>query len=133
PSRAVLAEYSEILTDEELRGRATNDLFWDRILAIEADGEEDVFDLTVPGPASWLADGIVSHNSGALEQDGDLVIFLYRPERYKKDEELTDEERNLAEVIVGKQRNGPTGTIRLTFLPEYARFDEREEGRRQPF
>jgi len=133
PSRSVLAEYAEILNDEELRGRATNDLFWDRISAIEADGEEEVFDLTVPGPASWLADGIVSHNSGALEQDGDVVLFLYRPERYKKDEEVTDEDRNLAEVIVGKQRNGPTGTIRLTFLPEYARFDERDESRRQPF
>jgi replicative DNA helicase len=133
PSRAVLMEYGEILNDEELRGRAPNDLFWDRIIAVDGDGEEEVFDLTVPGPASWLADGIVSHNSGALEQDGDLVIFLYRPERYKKEGEMPEEERNLAEVIVGKQRNGPTGTVRLTFLPEYARFDEREEGRRQPF
>ena len=132
PSRTVLAEYAEILNDEELYGRATNDLFWDRIVAIQAEGEEDVFDLTVPGPASWLADGVVSHNSGALEQDGDLIIFLYRPERYKKEEEIREEDRNLAEVIVGKQRNGPTGTIRLTFLPEYARFEKREV-RRQPF
>ena len=46
-------------------------MFWDRVVAIEPAGEEEVFDLTVPGPEIWLADGIVSHNSGAIEQDAD--------------------------------------------------------------
>jgi replicative DNA helicase len=123
-------EYAEILGNEERHVRATSDLFWDRIVAIEPDGDEDVFDLTVPGPASWLADGIVSHNSGALEQDADLILFLYRQKVYKDD--MPPDEEKLAEVIIGKQRNGPTGTIKLVFLPEYARFENTAELHRQP-
>ena len=133
PSRPLLAEYAEILRDEELYARATSDLFWDRIVAIQPEGEEEVFDLTVPGPACWLADGIVSHNSGALEQDADLIIFLYRPERYKETSEIPPDQQNLAEVIVGKQRNGPTDTVRLTFIPQYASFENRVESDRQPY
>jgi replicative DNA helicase len=113
-----------------LRSRATADLFWDRIVAIEPDGEDEVFDLTVPGPASWLADGIVSHNSGALEQDADLILFLYRPSIYKED--LPPDEANLTEVIIGKQRNGPVGTVKVVFLPQYARFENVAELHRQP-
>jgi hypothetical protein len=130
PSRAHLLEYAELLDDEVLRSRATADLFWDRIVAIEPDGEDEVFDLTVPGPASWLADGIVSHNSGALEQDADLILFLYRPSIYKED--LPPDEANLTEVIIGKQRNGPVGTVKVVFLPQYARFENVAELHRQP-
>jgi len=130
PSRAMLAEYAEILNDDVLRARATSDLFWDRIVAIDSDGVEDVFDLTVPGPASWLADGIVSHNSGALEQDSDLILFLYRRSVYQED--LPEDERNIAEVIIGKQRNGPIGTVKVVFLPQYARFENIADRHRQP-
>ncbi len=59
--------------------------------------------------------------SGALEQDADLIIFLYRPERYG----LQAEEGNIAEVIIGKQRNGPVDTVKLVFLPEFASFEDR--------
>jgi replicative DNA helicase len=113
-----------------LRAAATSELFWDRIVAIEPVGEENVYDLTVPGHASWLADGIVSHNSGALEQDADVIVFLYRPSLYKED--LPPDERNIAEVIIGKQRNGPVGTVRVVFLPQYARFENIAEQHRQP-
>jgi replicative DNA helicase len=130
PSRAMLAQYAEILNDDVLRARAASDLFWDRIVAIEPDGVEDVFDLTVPGPASWLADGIVSHNSGALEQDSDLILFLYRQSVYKED--LAPDEANIAEVIIGKQRNGPIGTVKVVFLPQYARFENIADLHRQP-
>jgi replicative DNA helicase len=119
PSRQMLAEYAEILDDPVLLEQAESDLFWDRVVAIEPDGEQDVFDLTVPGPSSWLADGIVSHNSGALEQDADVVMFIYREEEYKP----TEENRGVAEIIIGKQRNGPTGMLKLAFIKEYTRFE----------
>ena len=118
-----MAEYAEVLDDSELRARATSDLFWDRIVAVTPAGEEDVFDLTVPGPASWLAEGIVNHNSGAIEQDADVIMFLYRPWVY--DPKNADE--RAAELIISKQRNGPTGTIPLTFFAEFTRFENRAE------
>ncbi|MCB9515649.1 MAG: replicative DNA helicase [Candidatus Latescibacteria bacterium] len=104
---------------------ATDDLFWDRIVAIEPAGEEEVFDLTVPGPANWLADGIVTHNSGAIEQDADVVMFIYRPEVYDKENE---ELEGQAELILGKQRNGPTGTVPLFFVKQYTRFENPAHG-----
>jgi len=130
PSRALLKEYADILSDGNLRATATSELFWDRIVGIEPAGEEEVFDLTVPGPACWLADGIVSHNSGALEQDADVILFLYRQSQYKED--LPPEEANIADVIIGKQRNGPVGTVKVVFLPQYARFENVADLHRQP-
>jgi replicative DNA helicase len=68
--------------------------------------------------------------SGAIEQDADVVMFIYRPERYdiKKDKEGRSVE-NIAEIIVSKQRNGPTGLVRLAFLKDYVRFDNLATGR----
>ncbi|MBI2466787.1 MAG: replicative DNA helicase [Candidatus Rokubacteria bacterium] len=60
--------------------------------------------------------------SGALEQDADVIVFLHRPGFYKEDPPET--ERNITEVIIGKQRNGPTDKLQLLFKTEYTRFEE---------
>ena len=57
--------------------------------------------------------------SGSIEQDADLVAFIYREEQYNRTEENT----GTAELIIAKQRNGPTGTVNLAFLKEFTRFE----------
>ena len=59
--------------------------------------------------------------SGAIEQDADVIMFIYREVVYKPD--LPEEQRGIAEVIIGKQRNGPIGTVKLTFLGQHTRFE----------
>ncbi len=61
--------------------------------------------------------------SGALEQDADVVLFIHRPEKYNIMEEGGKSTQGVAEIIIGKQRNGPTGEVELTFINQYARFE----------
>jgi len=60
--------------------------------------------------------------SGAIEQDADVVLFVYRQYVYTE----SDEDKGLAEIIIGKHRNGPTGTAKVAFIDEYARFENYE-------
>jgi replicative DNA helicase len=64
--------------------------------------------------------------SGSIEQDADVVGLLYRSAYYAKDAEDRDEKGGEAELIIAKQRNGPTGEVPLTFLSEFTRFESRD-------
>jgi replicative DNA helicase len=66
--------------------------------------------------------------SGALEQDADVVLFIYREEMYTNEGEPNPESEGVAEIIIGKQRNGPIGDVRLAFLKQYTRFENLAPG-----
>jgi replicative DNA helicase len=112
----VLGTYATALADENLQRLAESDLFWDVVTAIEADGTADVYDMSVPGTNNFIANGILCHNS--IEQDSDLVMFIYRDEVYNPE----TENRGEAELILAKHRNGPTGVVRLAFMNQYTKF-----------
>lgn len=116
PRRAVVQRLAEYFNDNELRAISHSDVFWDSVRDIEYLGEEEVFDATVPGNHNFVADGMLLHNS--IEQDSDMVMFIYRDEVYNPDSPNKGE----AELIVAKHRNGPTGTVRLAFMNQYTKF-----------
>ncbi|MBN2304011.1 MAG: replicative DNA helicase [Anaerolineae bacterium] len=93
-----------------------NSATFDRIASLEPDGETDVYDLTVPGLHNFVANNIIAHNS--IEQDADVVMFIYRDEVYNENTERP----NQADIIVAKHRNGPTGSVALYFRKELTQF-----------
>ena len=95
---------------------AANDVLWDEVASVEADGVEEVYDATVLGTHNFIANGIAVHNS--IEQDADMVILLHREAAYEKDSPREGE----ADLIVAKHRNGPTDTIVVAFQGHFSRF-----------
>jgi replicative DNA helicase len=115
-SRERALRVADAVDSDELGLLALSDVYWDEIASVEPDGVEDVYDLTVEGLHNFVADDIVVHNS--IEQDSDLVIFVYRDEYYNEE----SDQQGLAELILSKHRNGPTGIEKLSFLKRYAKF-----------
>jgi replicative DNA helicase len=107
---------ADVVDSNELAFLAASDVYWDKVVSVERDAEEDVYDLTVDDLHNFVAEDILVHNS--IEQDADLVMFVYRDEYYNDE----SPDQGLAEIILSKHRNGPTGVEKLSFLKRYAKF-----------
>jgi replicative DNA helicase len=66
--------------------------------------------------------------SGSIEQDADVVAFIHRESYYTRDEEMSEADKAKSEIIIAKQRNGPTGTVHLNFIAKFTRFDNPDSG-----
>jgi len=111
------ARLANAVQSNELENLAQSDIYWDGIVSIEPDGEAAVYDLTVPLHHNFVANNIIVHNS--LEQDADIVMFIYRADQYEKD----TEKQNVAEIMIAKHRNGPVGSVELIFRSALAKFE----------
>ncbi|WP_443081684.1 replicative DNA helicase [Synechococcus sp. Nb3U1] len=107
----------DLQLEEEVAVVLQEELVWDPVVSISELGDpQPVYDIEMPRHHNFVANGLLVHNS--IEQDADLVMMLYRPEYY--DPNTSD--RGIAEVIIAKHRNGPTGTVRLLFENQYTQF-----------
>jgi replicative DNA helicase len=124
-SRERAGRLARAVRSDELELLSISDVYWDLISGISPDGEDEVYDLTVEDLHNFVAGNVIAHNS--IEQDSDVVMFLFRPEYYK-----SDERPGIAELIVAKHRNGPTGMIELKFRRDHTRFYNLETRRPEP-
>jgi replicative DNA helicase len=114
-SRKRALAMAEVTGSDDLARLATSDVYWDRVTRIDADGIDDVYDLTVEGLHNFVVNDIVAHNS--LEQDADVVMFLYREGVHNQ-----EVPKNKTELQVAKHRNGPTGDVPMVFLESQTKF-----------
>ena len=119
-SRERAVRLAQVVQSEKLAKLAQSDVYWDRIVSIEPDGEAEVYDLTVDELHNFVAGDIVAHNS--IEQDSDIVMFIYRDDVYNPE----SESKNIANIIIAKHRNGPVGEISLFFQANQTRFRDLE-------
>ena len=130
-----------------------SNIYWDEITSIEKLKKVKTYDLTVDGVHNFVANDIIVHNS--IEQDADIVMFVYRDAVYREaaekekemkaknakingvDEEYKStfqpKEEEETELIIGKQRNGPTGTVDLIFQKRFTRFVDAHQGNEAPY
>ena len=119
-SRERATRLAQVVQCDKLTSLAQSDVYWDEIIAINPDGEAEVYDLTVDELHNFVAGDIIPHNS--IEQDSDIVMFIYRDDVYNPE----TERKNIADIIVAKHRNGPVGTISLYFQASQTRFHDLE-------
>jgi replicative DNA helicase len=113
-SRERATRLADVVQSDVLRAFADSEIYWDSIESILPDGEEPVYDLTVPTHQNFVANNIIVHNS--LEQDADIVMFIYRDE---KDPTMA----NVTHLKIAKHRNGPVGQIDLIFRNNLTKFE----------
>ncbi len=117
-SRTTCGALAERLDDEELRLLAHSDVLWDEVVSVQDVGVQSVYDITVGGLHNFCVDDFLTHNSGSLEQESDVVAFLYRDGYYNPE----GPDPTATEFIIAKHRNGPTGTVKLRFEKEFTLF-----------
>jgi len=119
-SRERALKLAQVVDSKQLTALAQSDVYWDKITSIEADGEENVYDITVDEYHNFVANNVISHNS--IEQDSDIVMFIYRDDVYNPE----SERKNIADIIIAKHRNGPVGEVSLFFQASQTRFRDLE-------
>ena len=130
-------ELGDIQIGEEIAIFEDGKVAWEKVVSIDEVGNMETFDLTIEEVHNFIANGIVAHNS--IEQDADIILFVYRDDVYKlkaekeKEKEakaqgkkyipqIEEKSEEVAEIIIGKQRNGPTGVVKLNFIKYQTRF-----------
>lgn len=129
-TKALIFSNNELLEKSETTPNLleAEDIKWDKIKTITHIGNEETYDIHVENHHNFVANDFIIHNSGAIEQDADIVSFIYRPEYYQI---MEDEEGNslkdVGEIIIAKHRNGSLETVKLKFTPQFAKFSNLED------
>lgn len=117
---------NEITDNPALENPIPKNTIWDEILAINSLEVEEVYDATIEESHNFVANDIIVHNS--IEQDADMVTFIYRPEYYQiLEDEQGQSLKGIAEIIIAKNRHGAQDTVRLKFTGEFARFSNLDD------
>lgn len=121
-SRDRLSKIASVLSSEKLHHLAQSDVYWDELVSITPLGTEQVYDATVPGTHNFIANDFIVHNS--IEQDSDVVMFIHREDKSNPERAKSEGKVNIAQLIVAKHRNGPTGEIEFYVNPNSLQFSE---------
>ena len=121
-SRDRMKRIGVFLDDDRIHNLSNSDIYWDEIISIEKQGIEEVFDLVIDKVHNFVANDVIVHNSGGIEQDADVVMFLYRED---------EEDLESCKLYIAKHRNGATGTIDLRFRGDRIKFYSVAKGRKE--
>ncbi|MDO8368808.1 MAG: DnaB-like helicase C-terminal domain-containing protein, partial [Saprospiraceae bacterium] len=125
-SRERLNRIERFLPDEQISNLVNSDIYWDKIKSITPLDIEDVYDATVLEVHNFIANDFIVHNS--IEQDADIVSFIYRPEYYQiLEDEQGQSLKGVAEFIIAKHRNGALDTVKLKFTDTFAKFSNLDD------